>query len=252
MDDQRVPVTAHLAELRTRIIRILIAWTLGFVAVYTFREPLFDFLFRPAIAALPEGEKLQAIAPTEIFFTYLKTALFGGFLVALPVIFWQIWAFVSPGLYANERRTAVPFVFMSTLLFLGGATFGYTAVFPIMFPFFADFDNSVVASAWTLREVFALCSRMFLAFGVAFELPIAIVFFSMLGIVSPRQLLASFKYAILVIFVVSAILTPQDVVSQLLLAGPLMVLYLIGVAVAFVLSPRRKKTEDTTDGAVAP
>jgi sec-independent protein translocase protein TatC len=235
MDETKLPLTDHLSELRTRIIRILLAWVIGTAAAWSFSEEIFGFLLQPAVAALGEGEHtLQAIAPTEIFFTYLKCAVLAGFVFALPVIFWQVWSFVAPGLYPSERNAIVPFVAVSTLLFAGGAFFGYSQVFPLMFRFFTGFDNEFVQSAWTMREVFALTTRLFLAFGVAFELPVAVFFLSVAGIVDAPTLLRGTPYAVLGVFVLAAILTPPDWVSQILLGIPMVGLYLVGVAVAYI------------------
>jgi sec-independent protein translocase protein TatC len=195
------------------------------------------------VAALGEGERtLQAIAPTEIFFTYLKCAVLAGFLFALPVIFWQVWAFVSPGLYPSEKHAVLPFVFVSSVLFAGGATFGYTQVFPLMFQFFTGFDNEFVQSAWTMSEVFALTTRLFLAFGIAFELPVVVFFLSAAGIVDAPTLLRGTPYAVLGVFVLAAILTPPDWVSQVFLAVPMVGLYLIGVGVAYLFGGARRTT----------
>ncbi len=192
MDDEKLPLTDHLTELRTRIIRILIAWALGAAIAWNFSELLFGYLLKPAIAALGEGSHtLQAIAPTEIFFTYLKCAVLAGFMFALPVLFWQAWRFIAPGLYPNERNAIGPFVLVSTLLFCGGAFFGYSMVFPLMFDFFTQFDSEFVQSAWTMSEVFALTTRLFLAFGVAFELPVLVFFLSLAGIVDAPTLCAA-------------------------------------------------------------
>ena len=243
MDDTQLPLTSHLAELRSRIFKILIAWAVGFAICWNFSELIFGWLLQPATEALgADGSTLQAIAPTEIFFTYLKSSLLAGFALALPVVFWQIWAFVSPGLYVNEKKVAVPFVVVSTGLFAAGASFGYFMVFPLVYKFFASFSSDFVTSAWTMREVFSMTTRLFIAFGVGFELPVVVFFLSMSGIVEPRQFISGLKYAVLLAFVFSAILTPPDVVSQVLLAGPLVVLYLIGVAVAYLFTSRRKKT----------
>jgi len=241
VDETRLPLTDHLAELRTRIIRVLIACVVGAALAWNFKEQIFGLLLEPAVAALgPEGGKLQAIAPTEIFFTYLKCAVLAGFVFALPVIFWQVWAFVAPGLYESERSAIVPFVLVSTLLFGGGAVFGYTMVFPLMFQFFTGFDSDFVQSAWTMREVFALTTRLFLAFGIAFELPVAVFFLALAGIVDAPTLLRGTPYAVLGVFVMAAILTPPDWVSQVFLAVPMVLLYLLGVGVAWIFRPRAK------------
>ena len=248
MDETRLPLTDHLAELRTRLIRIALAWIAGSALSWSFKEDIFRLLLAPAVHALGgEGARpLQAIAPTEIFFTYLECALLAGFVLALPVIFWQIWAFVAPGLYPSEKNAIVPFVLVSTLLFAGGALFGYTQIFPVMFNFFVAFDNEFVESAWTMSEVFSLTTRMFLAFGVAFELPVVVFFLSAAGIVEAKTLWRGTPYAVLGIFIVAAILTPTpDWVSQVLLGVPMVILYLLGVAVAHFFGGSRKREAKT-------
>jgi sec-independent protein translocase protein TatC len=252
VDDAKLPLTDHLTELRTRIIRILLAWAFGAALAWNFSEQIFGFLLQPALAALGEDGQLQAIAPTEIFFTYLKSALLAGFIFALPVIFWQIWAFVAPGLYASERNAIVPFVIASTLLFGGGSIFGHTMVFPLMFDFFTAFDSDLVQSAWTMREVFAMTTRLFLAFGVAFELPVFVFFLAMAGIVDAPTLFRGTPYAVLMVFVAAAILTPPDWVSQVFLAIPMIILYLLGVGVAYLFNPASKSSAaETSQGSTA-
>jgi len=250
MDETRLPLTEHLAELRTRLFRILLAWVIGSAAAWSYAEGIFGLLLAPAIAALGEGERtLQAIAPAEIFFTYLKCALLAGFVFALPVVFWQVWAFVAPGLYDSERNTALPFVIVSTVLFAGGAIFGYTQVFPLMFSFFTAFDSEFVKSAWTMQAVFAMTTRMFLAFGVAFELPVVVFFLALTGIVDAPTLWRGTPYAILAVFTVAAVLTPPDWVSQVLLAVPMVGLYLLGVGVAYLFAGSRSRAPATGDQA---
>jgi sec-independent protein translocase protein TatC len=241
LDDERLPLTHHLAELRTRIVRVLVMWIIFTALAWNYSELIFSYLLDPAVAALSEGERtLQAIAPTEIFFTYLKCAVLAGFVMALPVVFWQIWAFVAPGLYTSERKAIVPFVVISSLLFGGGAIFGYMMVFPLMFDFFTQFDSDFVESAWTMREVFNLTTRLFLAFGVAFELPVLVFFLSVTGIVDAHTLLKGTPYAILGVFVAAAILTPPDWVSQIFLAIPMVGLYLLGVGVAYAFGGSKR------------
>jgi len=241
LDDQELPLTEHLTELRSRIIRILLAWAIGTAVAWNFSEEIFGYLLKPAIAALGEGHHtLQAIAPTEIFFTYLKCAVLAGFVMVVPIVFWQIWRFVAPGLYESERNAIVPFVAVSTLLFCGGAFFGYSMVFPLMFDFFTQFDSEFVQSAWTMREVFALTTRLFLAFGIAFELPVVVFFLSLAGIVDAPTLFRGTPYAILGVFIAAAILTPPDWVSQVFLGVPMVLLYLLGVGVAYLFGGTRR------------
>ena len=246
MDEKRLPLTEHLAELRTRLFKILIAWSVATLLCWNFAEEIFRFLLQPAVAALGEGGHLQAISPAEIFVTYLKCAALAGLFVSLPVVFWQVWAFVAPGLYANERNAILPFVGVSTALFVSGAVFGYTVVFPAMFAFFTSFDTDFVTSAWTMRDVFTLTTQMFLAFGVAFELPVVVFFLAITGIVDAPTLWRGTPYAVLVIFIVAAILTPPDVVSQMLMGVPMVGLYLLGVGVAYLFSDRGERAPART------
>jgi sec-independent protein translocase protein TatC len=253
MDETRLPITDHLAELRTRIFRVLLVWVACSAAAWSYREEIFGLLLAPAVEALGQRESmLQAIAPTEIFFTYLKSALLAGFVFSLPVIFWQIWRFVAPGLYPNERSTIVPFVVVSTALFAGGAVFGYTQVFPLMFEFFTSFDSEFVQSAWTMREVFALTTRLFLAFGVAFELPVLVFFLSVAGIVDAQTLFRGTPYAVLGVFVLAALLTPPDWVSQVFLGVPMVGLYLLGVGVAYMFGGARNDTKESGSEPTVP
>lgn len=250
MDERALPITEHLAELRTRIAWVAGAMAIGGAASFNYAEQIFGFLLAPATDALgARNSQLQAIAPTEIFFTYIKCALLSGFVLTLPVSFWQLWAFVAPGLYDTERKTILPFVICSTGLFAGGAIFGYSIVFPVVFQFFNSWDNEWVVSAWTMKEVFSLTTRLFLAFGIAFELPLFVFFLAISGIVSAKQLFAGTPYAILIVFVLGALLTPPDFVSQLFLAIPMVGLYLIGVAVAWVFDPQRKAARDARKAA---
>jgi sec-independent protein translocase protein TatC len=245
--ESELPITDHLAELRNRIAWIIASWFIFAGASYAQAEEIFAFLLAPAIQALGTESTLQSIAPTEIFFTYVKCALLAGFVLSLPLVFWHIWRFVAPGLYSNEKKFVIPFVFCSTALFGGGATFGYTIVFPIIFDFFSSFGSEFVVSAWTMREVFSLTTRLFLAFGVAFELPLLVFFLAMAEIVTARQLLSFTPYAVLAVFVTAAVLTPPDVVSQLFLAIPMIALYLFGVGLAFLVGRRKEKVEPSDD-----
>ena len=245
MIDDPAPITDHLAELRRRIFRILLAVTVLSIVSFSYAEEIFLFLVEPVVqSAEGTGTTLQAISPTETFFTYLKCALLAGFVLSLPVTFWQVWAFIAPGLYESERRAVVPFVFISSLLFVSGAVFGYTQVFPLVFDFLSGFDDSpLIQQNWTMSAVFSTTSRLFLAFGTAFELPVVVFFLAITGLVSTRKLISGTPYALLAIFVVAAILTPPDPMSQVLLALPMFVLYILGVGVSWIFDPARKRKE---------
>lgn len=243
MDESRLPLTEHLAELRSRLVKSVVAWLAASIGAWNFKEQIFAALLAPAVKALADGKgQLQAIAPGEIFFTYIKGALLGGFVIALPVILWQVWSFIAPGLYPSEKRLAVPFVVVSTLLFVSGAFFGHTFVFPIMFAFLSDFESEFVQAAWSMSEVFGMTTTMFLAFGASFEMPVVVFFLASAGILSVRQLLRGFPYAVLACFVIGAVLTPStDWVSQTMLAVPMCVLYLLGVLVAWMFGGQRAR-----------
>lgn len=248
MDDKALPLTDHLSELRGRVGKILVAWAIATGFAWTYSESLFRVLLEPAIAALgPGGGKLQAISPAEIFFTYMKVSLLAGFVFTVPIFFWQVWAFVAPGLYPSERKVALPFVTVASLLFLGGAVFAHQLVFPAVFSFFASFRSDFVDPAWTMREVFSMTTQLILAFGLCFELPVLVFFLAMSGVVTPRRLFGWTKYAVLVAFIVAAVLTPTpDAVTQLLLAGPLIALYVLGVGIAWIFV-REKKADPATE-----
>lgn len=246
MDEAALPLTEHLAELRSRLIKAVVAWIAASILAWNFKEEIFRALLAPAVAALGGGKgHLQAIAPGEIFITYLKGALLGGFVISLPVVLWQAWSFVAPGLYPSEKKFAVPFVVISTLLFVTGALFGHQLVFPIMFAFLSEFENEFVQAAWSMREVFSMTTTMFLAFGAAFEMPVVVFFLATAGIFTVPQLLKKFPYAVLVCFVLGAVLTPStDWISQTLLAVPMSVLYLLGVLAAWLFGGRRARESD--------
>jgi sec-independent protein translocase protein TatC len=240
MSMDALPITGHLAELRRRLIFCVCAWLPAFVLCYSFAEQLFQFIARPVRAALPQGSSLVFINATEPFFTYLKIAAFAGLLLALPVILWQIWLFVAPGLHGHEKRFAVPFVVASCACFAAGTWFGFLYVFPLMFRFLVSFGTGGgdIEAMLSMGAYLGLSSKLLLAFGLVFELPIVIFFLARMGIVDHRWLSRNRKYALLAAFLAGAILTPPDIVSQLSLAGPFMLLYEVGILVARLFGKR--------------
>jgi sec-independent protein translocase protein TatC len=253
MDDKALPLTAHLSELRSRIFKILIVWSIATGLAWTYAEDLFRLLLEPAIAALgPDGGRLLAISPAEIFFTYFRVSMLAGFVFTVPVFFWQVWAFVAPGLYPKERRIALPFVFVTSLLFMSGAVFAHQLVFPAVFRFFASYRSDFVQPSWTMEEVYSLTTNLLLAFGLCFELPVLIFFIALSGIVTTKQLFAWTKYAVLIAFVVAGVITPTpDPATQTLLAVPLIALYVLGIGVAWLFGAREKKPEPSAEKGVA-
>jgi len=234
--DVRMPLTAHLEELRTRIIRMLIAAGIGLVACYGLAEPIVALLLAPLTHI--EGAHVIGTGVTDAFFTKLKVAFVAGLFVAGPVIFYQAWAFVAPGLYETEKRLALPFSIAASVFFVAGAVFCYVVVFPIAFQFFlAEFGTIGIAPEIRVSEYLTFTSRMLLAFGVTFELPVATFFLARIGVLTHRSMIAGARYAVVAIFVVAAVLTPgPDVASQLLMAGPLLLLYAVSIGVAWLVA----------------
>lgn len=240
--DEKQPFMSHLEELRKRLIVCAISVGVGFVVAYIFSERLFQLLVAPLKEVMPEGEKLIFTNLPEMFFAYLKVAFIAGILASAPVIFYQIWLFVAPGLYQKEKRYLIPFVVSSTILFVGGALFGYFIVFPFGFKFFIGFANEYVKALPSVKQYFSFSIKLLFAFGIVFELPVVIFFLSKIGVVTPEFLRKKRKYAILLTFALAAILTPPDVITQCMMAVPLIVLYEIGILVARLA--RKKKEED--------
>jgi sec-independent protein translocase protein TatC len=245
--DGRMSFTEHLDELRRRLIICLVAVGIGFALSYSFAERLFAILMRPLIQAMPAGEKLVFTALPEAFFTYFKVALIAGVAFASPVILYQAWCFVAPGLYEKERRALLPVVLASTLFFLGGALFGYFVVFPFGFKFFISFASDYVRVMPSLRESLGFATWLLLVFGIVFETPIVILILARLGIVNAEKLRRNQKYAILIIFIIAALITPPDVVSQFLMAIPLLILYELGIWIAKVFG--KKPSPQTAETA---
>jgi sec-independent protein translocase protein TatC len=236
----------HLDELRKRLMRSLIAAFIGMLACYAFAERLFDWLMLPLFRALPEKSTMIYTAPHEAFFTYIKVAFVAGIFLTSPYIFYQLWLFVKPGLYANERKLIYPISFFSALLFVIGAVFGYSIIFPYAYKFFMGFSDLYISPMITMREGFSFALRLLLAFGIVFELPLVIFFLARLGLVTSKGLRKKRKYALLVAFMISAMLTPPDVFTQAFMAGPLVILYEVGVWIAAVFGKRKPAPEQDT------
>ena len=250
--DVRMPLTAHLDELRTRLIRALLAVAAGAIVAWLFIEHLVAFLLQPLAALRPEESFIIGTGVTEAFFTKLKVAVIAGIFVSSPILFYQVWRFVAPGLYQREKRVALPFSFAASFFFVAGAAFCYWLVFPVAFRFFLDeFASIGVAAQIRVSEYLSFASRMLLAFGVTFELPVVTFFLARIGAITHRTLIAWWRYAVVAIFVAAAVLTPgPDVASQMLMAAPLIVLYVLSIGVAYVVARPATATDDTT--ALAP
>ena len=244
-----MPFLEHLGELRTRILWSVVAIAVGLGIALNFTDRLMKFVRRPFDVAAP-GQKLVFLAPTEAFWVYMKVALIAGMVLAMPVVLYQIWAFIAPGLYKHERRWAVPFVLIGSLFFLLGATFAQLVVVPFAMRFLVTFPGKDVEPMISINSYVDFVLKFTLAFGAVFELPVVITLASRMGLVTPRMLAKNRKYAILVNFIIAAVLTPTpDVFNQTLMAGPLIVLYELGIISARLFGKRPRPVEKPVEQA---
>ncbi len=234
----------HIADLRKRLINSAIALIIAFFACFFFYEPILEWMMLPAKEVLPKGSTMVAIEIQETFFTALKVAFFSGFIVSLPVIFWQLWLFLSPGLYDHEKKLVFPFVFFATLMFLIGSSFAYYIVVPYGFEFLVNFGSTVVSVLPSIGKYVGFFTKLLFGFGVAFELPVITFFLAKIGLVDDKMLKDFFKYAIVLIFVLASLLTPPDVITQFLMAGPLILLYAVSIYIAKIFNPHTPLDEE--------
>lgn len=235
---------SHLVELRNRLLRALIAVGVVFVCLFPFAGDLYAMLAHPLLAVLPKGGQMIATDVTTPFFVPMKVAMMAAFLVALPYVLYQIWAFVAPGLYAHEKRLIAPLVVASTVLFLCGMAFAYFLVFPVVFGFITSVAPQGVAVMTDINKYLDFVLTLFVAFGVTFEVPVAVVVLVRMGIVSVEKLREIRPYVIVGAFVIGAIFTPPDVVSQIMLALPLWLLYELGILVSAMLVKKAAAEQD--------
>lgn len=228
---------AHLIELRKRLMRSIIALLIAFICLFPWASKLYALLARPLLAKLPKGGQMIATDVTTPFFVPMKVALMAAFLIALPFILYQLWRFIAPGLYAHEKRMVIPLIFASTLLFFCGMSFAYFVVFPIVFGFITSSAPVGVAVMTDIDKYLSFVLTMFMAFGVTFQVPVAVVLLVRMGVISVAKLREIRPYIVVASFVVGAIFTPPDVVSQLMLAVPLWLLYEAGILVASFTKP---------------
>jgi sec-independent protein translocase protein TatC len=234
----------HLDELRKRIIWAVVSVGLGFLVACFFIQQLFDFVMRPLQAMLPPGGSLVYTDPTEAFVLYIKIAVIAGLLIASPAVMTQVWLFIAPGLYAHEKRLAIPFVLMSSVFFVAGAAFSHYVVFPMTWQFFVGFTTDYVTFMPRIEPAFALYMKMALAFGAVFQMPTVVLFLARMGVVTARFLWRHIKYAVLIIFVISAVITPSgDMITQTAMAGPMILLYLLSIALAWIFGRKRQAEE---------
>lgn len=244
-EDSTMPLTSHLEELRWRLVKAAVATVLAFCVTYGFANAIFHFLTAPLIDTLGDKVALIGTGVAEAFFTKLKVALIAAIFLASPVIFFQIWSFVAPGLYEQEKSYARPFVFFATFFFLLGASFCFYAVFPLAFTFFVEEFLSIgVEPTLRISEYLSFSARMLLAFGVIFEMPVFTFFLARIGLVDHGMMIRSARYAVVIIFVVAAILTPADVASQVMMAVPMTLLYGVSIGIAYAFGTKTKPAAD--------
>ena len=236
----RMTLLDHLDELRRRILYSVIAILVGFLGSWYFAPQIFDWLEKPFLAAVPEGEQLAFTDLPGPFMLYVKVALLTAIFVSAPVLLIQLWFFIRPGLYRRERRLFVPFVLFTTLFFLAGGYFGYLVAFPMVVKFLLSVGEGF-KQVVTIDAYFSMMSKILLGMGLVFEMPMLIFFLARLGIVSAGQLLRWFRWAVLAIFVIAAVITPTpDIATQTVFAVPMILLYLLGVVVAAIFGKKRE------------
>lgn len=237
----------HLAELRKRLSISLVAILVMFLVCFSFWQPILAWMIAPLKAVLPDGSNVIFTGVQEPFFTAMKVAFFTGFILSLPVIFWQFWLFVAPGLYENEKKLVIPFVLAATMMFLMGAAFCYYVVVPLAFGFLIAFGSALFTALPSIGEYVGFFTKILFGFGISFEMPVVIFFFAKLGLVDDKMLKDFFRYAIVIIFTIAAILTPPDILSQFLMATPLTILYGVSILVAKTVNPYVAPEIDETE-----
>lgn len=236
VEEREQSFLSHLVELRARLLRAVLAVLAAFVALIPFANKIYSVLAAPLLSKLPAGAQMVAIDVASPFFAPIKLAFFVALMIAMPVVLYQAWAFVAPGLYRNEQRLAKPLLVSATLLFYGGCAFAYFLVLPVVFGFLTGMAPEGVAVMTDISRYLDFVLVLFLAFGFSFEVPVAVVILAALGWVSIDQLKSARSYVIVAAFIVAAVITPPDVVSQLMLAIPMCVLYEIGLVAARMLA----------------
>ncbi len=245
--DEKQPFLGHLEELRRRLVVCAIAVGIGFIICYIFSKQLFSFLILPLTKVLPADSRLIFTNLPEMFITYIKVALVAGIILAIPIIFYQLWMFLAPALYQKEKGYFIPFVFFSSILFIAGSLFGYLVVFPYGFKFFMSFATEDIQALPSVKQYFSFAIRLLLAFGLVFEMPVVVFFLTKIGLITPDSMKKFRKFAILSSFILSAILTPPDVATQIMMALPIIILYELSIFISQGVHRKKKEDSDTTE-----
>lgn len=237
----------HLVELRKRLAIALSATIVAFLICFFFWEPIMHWMIKPLEVALGVQSKIIYLKPQEALFTAIKVSFFAALMISLPIIFWQIWKFIAPGLYDHEKKLVLPFTFFATAMFLSGAAFAYYLVIPLGLDFLVNFGNNLFTAMPSIAEYIGFLTKILIAFGITFELPVVTFFLAKIGLVTEQTLIGFFRYAIVCIFILSAILTPPDIISQFLMAIPLILLYGISILIAKSVNPAPKEDDEEED-----
>ena len=231
----------HLDELRKRLVQSCIGVAVGVCVGFAFINPVVNFILKPTWSVLPPGSRMIYTQPGEAFGLYVQIGLIVGVVLATPWIMYQVWLFIAPGLYAHEKRFAVPFVLGSTTGFVGGAAFNHYFVFPFMITFFASFNTADLVFMPRLEDVFDLYTKMLIGMGLVFQMPTVVFFLAKMRMVTAGFLLRNFKYAVLIIFIVAAVITPTgDMITQTIFAAPMLGLYALSILIAWAVAPKRE------------
>ncbi|PLX71289.1 MAG: twin-arginine translocase subunit TatC [Denitrovibrio sp.] len=242
--EDALPLTTHLEELRKRLINVIAVLIIVFCFVYWKSQIFMDFITAPILPILPEKSTMAILKLTEGFFTELKLSALVAVFFSMPFIFYQGWKFIAPGLYAQEKKYVASFVFMSSLLFFLGASFAYYVVFPFGFDFFLSYADGYVTASLSVQWYLSFVTRLIMAFGLVFEMPVFVLFMAKMGILTASMMRKHRRYAYFGIIVFSAILTPPDVFTQIMMSGPMIILYEFSVLVAKAFGRKREVTEE--------
>ena len=241
-------IRPHIAELRSRLFKIVISYGIAFLIVFTNWQIVFEWMKKPLESAFDRAMIFTSLA--EPFITALKISLYGGFVLALPFIMWQIWKFIAPALYEDEKKMSIPFVFWGTVMFLSGVAFAYYVVFPVGANVLIHFGGVQFEAMLKMSEYIGFFAKFMFGFGLSFELPVFSYFLAKLGLITDQTLIGGFRYAVVGIFLIAAILTPPDPASQFLMAIPLIILYGVSILIVKMVNPEIKDEEDEEDKKV--
>jgi len=246
MNEKKLPLTSHLQELRKRLILSFIAIGVGFALCYALADSLFNILAAPLLKMMPAGGSLIFISVAEAFFTYMKVAFIAGLMLSSPFVLYQIWAFVAPGLYRHEKRYVIPFVLAGSCFFAFGILFGYYVAIPVGFKFLLGYATDLIKPMPSMKEYLSFSIKFLLAFGIVFEFPVVLVLLARIGVVRAETLAKKRKYAILLIFIFAAVMTPPDLISQVLMALPLIGLYELSILLSRLFGKKPAPIQSTS------